>query len=273
MNALTDPNHHQEGAVCGLRKPVVDDLLALSRLHGCELDWSSITTLQRRCYDDVLELQLRGEPALAALAMVRSGLPLAPTALLAYTLNRLKADYANIYLTHGTHGSPCESVWLDEDSLNPPASTLGVPGWYRAHGLPEEDWRRHREDHLVNQLRFLAHLVGAKTASAPLADAVRFMDEHPLRWVSRFAQRVAVCCDTRFYAGLALLTAAYLDELRDLLGNFLGLPRTHRTHPVGRGGGRANPDPERGRDPLTYPLADHMCRGARASSAVALRPS
>jgi hypothetical protein len=36
---------------------------------------------------------------------------------------------------------------------------------------------------------------------------------------------VAKRCETRLYAGLAQLTAAYLDELRDLLAQILGRPR------------------------------------------------
>ncbi|WP_295414000.1 hypothetical protein [uncultured Thiodictyon sp.] len=85
------------GAIGGLRQAVADDLLALSRLHGGKLDWHTITTLQRRAYDDVLELPVRGEPALTALAMLRAGLPVIPTSLVEYTLNRLNADYAKIY--------------------------------------------------------------------------------------------------------------------------------------------------------------------------------
>jgi TorA maturation chaperone TorD len=46
-----------------------------------------------------------------------------------------------------------------------------------------------------------------------------------LRWIEEFAERVADRCSTRFYAGLALLTAAYLDELRDLLARLLDQPR------------------------------------------------
>ena len=34
------------------------------------------------------------------------------------------------------------------------------------------------------------------------------MDEHLLRWLPSFAQRVAVRCDTAYFAALALLTVA-----------------------------------------------------------------
>ncbi len=83
------------------------------------------------------------------------------------------------------------------------------------------------DDHLVIELRFLAHLLGSDDPVS-LNEAARFMDEHPLRWVEDFAQRVSARCETRFYAGLALLTAAYLDELRDLLVDLLDSPRPSR---------------------------------------------
>jgi len=51
------------------------------------------------------------------------------------------------------------------------------------------------------------------------------MDEHLLRWIGEFARRIGQRCSTRFYAGLALLTAAYLDELRDLLAELTDDPR------------------------------------------------
>jgi TorA maturation chaperone TorD len=84
------------------------------------------------------------------------------------------------------------------------------------------------EDHLVLELRFLAHLLDGAKQPIDLAEAARFMDEHLLLWIDGFAERVAARCTTRFYAGLAMLTAAYLDELRDLLAELLDSPRPTR---------------------------------------------
>jgi TorA maturation chaperone TorD len=100
-----------------------------------------------------------------------------------------------------------------------------VRKWYRRYGLAAEDWRLRSDDHLVLELRFLAHLLDGATPPVDLTEVARFLDEHPLRWIDHFAERVAGRCATRFYAGLALLTAAYLDELRDLLAEVLGTPR------------------------------------------------
>ncbi len=43
------------------------------------------------------------------------------------------------------------------------------------------------------------------------------MDEHLFRWFDQFATRIANRCDTKFYAGLVMLTFSYINELRDVL--------------------------------------------------------
>ena len=56
-------------------------------------------------------------------------------------------------------------------------------------------------------------------------DAVLFLDRHPLRWVPDFCSRVATRCREPFFAGIAVLTNAHLDDLRDRLGTACGTPR------------------------------------------------
>jgi hypothetical protein len=56
----------------------------------------------------------------------------------------------------------------------------------------------------------------------------RFLDFHLLRWLPDFARRVADRCDTMFYAALALLTDAWLQQVRDLIADHLGEPRPSR---------------------------------------------
>lgn len=207
------------------RAAVVEDLLTLALLHDRELDREQIHALWRDCYEDFLGLRLTGDRAAVAFGLLREGLTEIPTELCQTTLDRLAADYADIYLTYGLRASPCESVWLDEDSLTLQEPMFRVRAWFRRYGLEVEDWRKRSDDHLVNELRFLAHLLDGATEPVALDEVARFMDEHPLRWIDAFAERVAARCETRLYAGLALLTAAYLDELRDLLAELLGSPR------------------------------------------------
>lgn len=211
--------------VTQFRGEAAADLLVLARIHGRELDEAAIHSLSEDCAGAFLGLQLTGEVAATGLAMLRQGLAELVADLNRETLDRLAADYADIYLNYSLRASPCESVWLDEDHLTHQGPMFEVRDWYRAQGLRVEDWRKRSDDHLVNELDFLAHLLAGAHQSIPLTEAARFMDEHPLRWIESFAERVADRCSTRVYAGLALLTAAYLDELRDLLARLTGEPR------------------------------------------------
>jgi TorA maturation chaperone TorD len=224
MSTLLKPMVEAPG-IEDLRAAVAEDLLALALLHDRELDRKLILTLWEHCYEHWLGLRMTGERGNEALALFRKGLSDLPTDLHQETLDRLAADYADIYLTYGLRASPCESVWLDEDNLTMQQPTFRVRDCYRRHGIAVADWRIRSDDHLVYELRFLAHLLNGEPERVDLAEAAAFLDEHLLRWIDQFAERVAQRCDTRFYAGLALLTAAYLQELRALLADQLGCPR------------------------------------------------
>ena len=55
-----------------------------------------------------------------------------------------------------------------------------------------------------------------------------FMDEHLLRWLGNFGERVLVRCDTQYFAGVAAITAAYCEELREILADILQQPQPSR---------------------------------------------
>lgn len=201
-----------------------EDLLTLAQLHDRELDQNTIHELWKVGYEDFLALQPQSSRAQDALMLFREGLTEIPTALCQETMDLLAADFADIYLNFGLRTSPCESVWLDEDNLAMQGPMFAVRDCYRRHGLAVEDWRKRTDDHLVNELRFIAYLVETGE-EGKLREAAQFLDDHPLRWIDGFASRVAQRSATRLYAGLAMVTAAYLDELRDLLALLLDEPR------------------------------------------------
>jgi TorA maturation chaperone TorD len=95
---------------------------------------------------------------------------------------------------------------------------------YARHGFSAADWRKRPDDHLVYQLQFLVALIEHNRLES-LAEAARFLDQHTLRWLPAFAQRVAARSETPFYAGLAMFSAGYLDEIRDVLAQILGEAR------------------------------------------------
>jgi TorA maturation chaperone TorD len=226
MNAVLRAVPPEEGTLERFCTAAAEDLALLALLHDRELDPELLLSLWEHCYEDFLAIALRTQRGRQAEELLREGLTEIPASRSQETMDRLAADYADIYLTHGIGASPCESVWLDDDHLAMQEPMFRVRAWYRSHGLAVEDWRRRTDDHLVHQLRFLAHLMtGEGPREAALSDAARFLDEHLLRWIDAFAARVAARCATRFYAGLAMLTAAWLDELRDLLAEILEQPR------------------------------------------------
>ena len=225
MNAVAQSLDLPTDSVTGFRRAVAEDLRLLALMHDREMDRGLLSALRRECISDLLGLRLEVTRSRQAIALLGAGLDDIPAAPSVETLDRLAAEYADIYLTGAYRASPCESVWLDEDGLTMQEPMFQVRDWYRRHGLRVADWRARTDDHLVTQLQFLAHLLEAGSDSGVIGEAAQFLDEHLLRWIGAFAERVAARAETRLYAGLAMLTAAYLDELRDLLSRILDTPR------------------------------------------------
>ncbi|MGB5198513.1 MAG: molecular chaperone TorD family protein [Sedimenticolaceae bacterium] len=199
------------------------DLMTFAQLHDRELDGSTVSLLQAERFPEGLAFRLESAQAkelLSMLALIVAEMQLDD----ARQRDELAADFASVYLTHGVGAAPCESVWLDEDGLIMRQPMFEVRRSYAQLGLRAPDWRKRPDDHLVYQLQFVAALLEHDSASA-LSDAARFLDEHTLRWLPDFAKRVAQRAATPFYAGLAMLTSVYLDELRDVLAQILGEPR------------------------------------------------
>ncbi len=206
------------------RAAVAQDLTCLASLHNTELDGPLLERLRKDGFPGGLGLRLVGEEGRAARDFMAWALAELPASLAAQDLDELAADYAAIYLTYALRASPCESVWLDQENLAMQAPMFQVRDFYRRHRLAASNWRTRPDDHLVLELHFLACLLQDDHPQA-LTEAARFLDEHLLRWLPQFAGRVASRCSTPFYAGAARLTAAYCDELRDVLAGLLRAPR------------------------------------------------
>jgi len=201
------------------------DLATLALLHDAEPAAALLEELASSPMRDWLALELRSEPAVEGCALLDRALAGLERPVGQATLDALAADFAAIYLVHACRAAPSESPWLDKDQIERQEPMFEVRGWYRHYGLAVENWAERPDDHLVNQLRFLAHLLGEVSGPVALRDAARFLDAHTLRWVPQFARRVAARCATPYFAGLALLTLGYLDELRELLAEVTLEPR------------------------------------------------
>lgn len=208
------------------RAAVAADLRLLAGLHDHEPTVELLTALRESPFQSRLGLRLGGAAAKAGLAALDAGLASFPSDLAdPAVMDQVAAEFAGIYLHHGYRASPHESVWLDEDGLIRQGPMFEVRKWYRHYGLETADWGHRSEDHLVLELLFVAHLMQAESLPHSLADAARFLDAHPLRWIGAFADRLGEMRVLGYFAGLARLTAAYLDELRAHLLELTGVAR------------------------------------------------
>lgn len=205
-----------------LREALAEDLEALAVLHDREIDADTLSALKVAGFPDSLGLK----PVTPRLAEAHQLMRAALAELTGDTraLDDLAVDYAAIYLNGSLGASPCESVWMDEDRLVCQAPMFALRRLYAAEGLMAADWRKRPDDHLVLQIQYLARRLRKAGSDEEERQVAAFLDDHLLRWLPSFADRVAQRCDTPFYAGLALLSLACLDALRDFL--IPSLPRS-----------------------------------------------
>lgn len=227
MSAVVKGSDGRITPLLRFRSAAAEDLRLLAFLQDRELDLDLVMGLRQERHADFLVLRLVTEEGREAMKLFRLGLTDLPTEPSDEDLDILAVEYAHIFLNNSFDASPCESVWIDDEGLTMQEPMFQVRAWYERFGLQVEDWRKRADDHLVNQLVFLAHVLDPEAGDAHLTEVTRFMDEHPLRWIQGFAGRVGSRCQTRLYAGLVRLTAAYLAELRDLLAQATGAPAFH----------------------------------------------
>jgi putative dimethyl sulfoxide reductase chaperone len=244
---MTTTTPFDDDPLAEFRAAVALDLDILALLHNAELDDKVIERMAEAGFPGEMGLTLESTAAREALELTRRAFsalerPLSPAAS-----DELAADYAAIYLTYAYQASPCESVWLDQENLGMQAPMFQVRDFYRLFDRAAENWRMRSDDHICLELQFLAALLRDAHPQA-LPEAARFLDEHLLRWLPLFARRVAARCATPLYAGVARLTEAYCEELRDLLAELLGEPRPSPEEVEAR----MKPRPVAGVQPLSY---------------------
>jgi len=204
---------------------VAEDLSLLAMLHDVEPDEDLLSLLRKNGFTKLLGLNLKSDNGIKSLEFFDQTLLALPEQLNKQTMDEFAADYANIYLNYGIQASPEESVWVDEDGLACQDSMFQVRNWFQRFGLEAENWRIRPDDHLVLELQFLHYLFSTKSDVETMREIAQFMDEHLLRWIMQFANRVSARCDTAYFAGAGLVTAHYCEELRDLLAAILEQPR------------------------------------------------
>lgn len=213
---MTPANAHPPASVAADWRAASEDLAALAWLHEAERDVDTLIRLHAGGFPDGLTLAAPDAPARSDMHAALAVISRVPAHDRAALQDDLAADYAAIYLTHALRASPCESVWRDEDHLMMQSPSFAVRERYRAHGLAAADWRQTADDHVTNELAFLAYLLACGNDK----EAQQFIEDHVLQWLPDFAQRVAARAATRFYAALATLTLHAIVRLhRQLAAN------------------------------------------------------
>lgn len=204
------------------RSALGDDLDQLIRLHDRELDADTLRALKAAAFPGGLALAPDGEGAELAYANFAAALADLPDAPTPQVVDELAADYAAIYLNNSLGASPYESVWLDDERLACQQPMFELREIYAAAGVKVTDWRRRFDDHLVLQLHYLRHVLQA--AGVDRQNLANFIDEHLGYWLPDFARRVALGCNTPFYAALAELTHVWLLRFRAVLDEMYDCP-------------------------------------------------
>ncbi len=202
------------------------DLKLFAILHDREPSGQIIEALHRCRFQEQLSLLLHRSEGKTALRAFDNAIAHLPDPVDNATLDDLAAEYACVYLRFKYRASPTESVWFDDDGLERQVPMFQVRSWYHRHNLTSRDWANRPDDHVVLQLEFLAHLLRSASSATDLPDVARFMDEHILRWIKLFAEQLKNTGAAAYFTALALVTAAYLEELRDHLEELTGIPRT-----------------------------------------------
>lgn len=208
----------------GLAIALAEDAEMLAALHDRELTRETLAALCEAGFPANLGLLPAGEAMRDAWRLMAHAAEEASAA----NPDDLAADYAAIYLTGAYGASPCESVWTDDDHLACQQAMFALRDIYAESGLAATDWRRRPDDHLVLQLLYIAQALRRAADREAMGKLAVMMDEHLLRWLPDFAERVASRCDTPFYAVLQRLTFLWCERLRDLLAERLGEPRPAR---------------------------------------------
>jgi putative dimethyl sulfoxide reductase chaperone len=150
-------------------------------------------------------------------------------------LNDLAADYARIFLGAGPRQAggafPYESVYTSPQGLLMQEARDQVVEFYRQEGVQCSTDFHDPEDHIAQELEFVAYLC-EKTGQALEEqddDAARhylhkqrgFIDSHLSAWAPRLCTDVARIAATDFYKAIALITSGYLVIDQSLIADLL----------------------------------------------------
>ena len=133
-------------------------------------------------------------------------------------------EYRRLFIGPGAKPAPpWGSVYTDRECVVFGATTLELRTWMREHGVARTADEKTPEDHIGLMLALMAWL-----AQNQPADLDEFLSLHFLTWAGHFLDELADAAEHPFYEGLARLTRASLDGVREALGLEVVTPRFYR---------------------------------------------
>lgn len=133
-------------------------------------------------------------------------------------------EYRRLFVGPGKKPAPpWGSVYTDRECVVFGASTLELRAWMRERGIARTTDEKTPEDHIGLMLALMAWIV--REQPADLDDYLRL---HLLTWSSHYLDELEEAAEHPFYEGLARLTRATLEGLRDARGLSVVIPRFYR---------------------------------------------
>ncbi len=148
-------------------------------------------------------------------------------------LDTVRSEYTRLFIGPGQlPAPPWESVYLGEEPILFQSVTLQVRETYRSFGLLPEGYPRVADDSLALELGFMEKLAGRALEDWNAGDmtgldrllesAGAFLEEHLLRWIPKFLNRMKTSETQILYPQLCLILDAFLrrdlETVRELRG-------------------------------------------------------
>lgn len=133
-------------------------------------------------------------------------------------LKKEQMEYQRLFLGPGPLGAPpWESYYRSNDNLLSEDWNCQVRSRYQRYGLTFIRNKNEPDDHLLLELEFLTFLINAclqvkdpEHFQLLISEQISFIENHLVKWIPLFCQRVVDCSNSQLYVGAAMLLTDYL---------------------------------------------------------------
>ena len=155
-------------------------------------------------------------------------------------IENLSVEYTRLFLGPGKHISPHESVHHERDDSDWGAlwgaSTVDVKKFIESLGLEYKETDRSIPDHISVELEMMQKVIakeaeewnkkGQKEAQHYVKIEKMFMEDHIMKWVPQFCDKVIAEAELSFYREMAELTKSFLALEKEEINGLLSESKT-----------------------------------------------